>query len=217
MSDFLYPFLDDAPPDVPALLADLAASAQAKAAESRALQLRTVERRHAQLAEAGRAIATRLCAGGRLYTFGNGGSSTDAASIATLFAAPPWGRALGGRCLADDATILSALGNDVGFELTFSRQVIAHGRAGDVAVGLSTSGNSRNVLTALGEARSRGMLTIAFAGYDGGEMARAEVIDHCFVVEADSIHRIQEAQAALSVALWSAVQQHLVPAAALRG
>ena len=154
-------------------------------------------------------MARLLRAGGRLFTFGNGGSSTDAASLAALFAAPPWGRALPARSLVEDTAIVTALGNDVGFDLVFSRQLIAHARAGDIAIGLSTSGNSRNVMAACTEARRRGLLTVGLAGYDGGEMAASPDIDHCLVVSSDSVHRVQEAQAAVSFSLWSAVQDRL--------
>jgi D-sedoheptulose 7-phosphate isomerase len=209
MSDFLYPFLEGESPDVPALLADLADSARAKAADSTALAVATLERESEHIAVLAGAMAERLRAGGRLFTFGNGGSSTDAASLANLFAAPPWGRALPARCLVEDTAVLTALGNDVGFDLVFSRQLIAHAREGDIAIGLSTSGNSRNVLVACTEARRRGLLTVGLAGYNGGEMVTSPDIDHCLVVSSDSVHRVQEAQAAISFTLWSAVQDLL--------
>jgi D-sedoheptulose 7-phosphate isomerase len=216
VSDFLYPFLEGVGPDVPALLADLATSAEHKAAVSDRLRSETLEREAELLATIADAMAARFRAGGRLFTFGNGGSSTDAASVAVLFALPPSGDALPARCLADDTAVLSALGNDVGFELVFSRQLIAHARAGDIALGLSTSGGSRNLLTAFQEARHRDILTIGLAGYDGGEMARSGDVDHCLVVRSDSVHRIQETQGALAVALWSAVHERLAAAEATR-
>ena len=154
-------------------------------------------------------MAARFVSGGTLFTFGNGGSATDAASVAALFAAPPQGRPLPARNLAEDPAILTALGNDVGFELVFSRQLIAHGASGDIALGISTSGGSRNVLTAMREARARGMLTVGLAGYGGGELAQSPDVDHCLVVEADSVHRIQETQDALACAVWVAVQDRL--------
>jgi D-sedoheptulose 7-phosphate isomerase len=144
-----------------------------------------------------------------LFAFGNGGSATDAASVAALFATPPHGRPLPARNLAEDPAILTALGNDVGFELVFSRQLIAHARPDDIALGLSTSGGSRNVLTAMREARSRGLLTVGMAGYGGGELARSPDVQHCLIVEADSVHRIQETQDALACALWIAVLERL--------
>jgi D-sedoheptulose 7-phosphate isomerase len=105
--------------------------------------------------------------------------------------------------------VLTALGNDVGFELVFSRQIIAHGREGDIAVAISTSGGSLNVLTAVTEAHQRSLLTIAVVVYGGGELACSEAVDHCLVVESDSVHRIQESQAALVCSLWEGVQHRL--------
>ena len=209
MSDFLYPFLEREEVDVPALLADLADSARAKAADSAGLRVATVEREGSRIDAVAGELAERFAAGGRLFTFGNGGSSTDAASVAALFATPPWGRPLPARCLVDDTAVLTALGNDVGFDLVFSRQLIAHARDGDMALGLSTSGNSRNLLPAFREARQRGVLTVGLAGYDGGEMGRADDVAWCLVVRSDSVHRIQETQGALAFTLWSAVQERL--------
>jgi D-sedoheptulose 7-phosphate isomerase len=209
VTDFLYPFIDAGERDAGALLTDLAQSAQSKAAASLALRIETLERSRHVLAAVAATMAARFDAGARLFTFGNGGSSTDAASLASLFARPPWGRPLPALDLAADSAVLTALGNDVGFELVFSRQLIAHAAPGDIAVGLSTSGNSRNLLTAFREARSRDVMTIGVAGYDGGEMARCADVQHCLVVRAESVHRIQETQAALGFALWSAVQSRL--------
>jgi len=208
-TDFLYPFIEGDERDADALLADLGRSAAAKAQESARLRSATLTRSRADLDAAATAIAGAFAGGGRLFTFGNGGSSTDAASLATLFARPPWGRALPARGLVEDTAIVTALGNDVGFELVFSRQLIAHGAAGDIAVGFSTSGSSRNVLTAFAEARGRGMVTVGLAGYDGGEMAASPDVQHCLVVRSDSVHRVQETQAALGFALWTAVQAAL--------
>jgi D-sedoheptulose 7-phosphate isomerase len=209
MTDFLYPFIEGGERDVDGLLAALVTSAQAKREESRSLGVLTLERDGDELDRAAAAMAARFDAGGRLFTFGNGGSSTDAAGLAALFSRPPWGIPLPARCLVEDTAVLTALGNDVGFELVFSRQLIAHAAVGDVAVAFSTSGGSRNVLAALAEARSRGLLTIGLAGYDGGDMAASADVQHCLVVRSDSVHRIQEAQAALGFALWAAVQQRL--------
>ena len=149
-------------------------------------------------------MAACFANGGRLFTFGNGGSSTDASLLAALFADPPRGRALPARCLDDDTAVLTALGNDVGFDLVFSRQLIAHGAPGDIALGCSTSGNSRNLVRAFEHARARGMLTVGSSGYDGGEIVR--IVDHCLIVGSDSVHRIQETQATLGLVLWNLVQ-----------
>ncbi|MGH9295808.1 MAG: D-sedoheptulose-7-phosphate isomerase, partial [Acidimicrobiales bacterium] len=115
--------------------------------------------------------------------------------------------------LVEDRAVLTALGNDVGFELVFSRQLVAHARAGDIAVGFSTSGGSANVLRTFSEARRRGLLTIGLAGYDGGAMAASDDLAHCLVVHSDSVHRIQEAQDAVVLELWSLVQDRLAEAA----
>ncbi len=205
MTDFLYPFIDGGEDDLGALMDDLAASVRDKTATSTALRTASLEGARGPLEAAATAIAERFAAGGRLFSFGNGGSSTDASTLASLFSCPPHGRPLPARGLVDDSAVLTALGNDVGFSLVFSRQLIAHARPGDIAVGFSTSGNSEDLLVAFAEAAAHDVLTVGFAGYDGGDMSRAG-LDHCLVVDSDSVHRIQEAQAALSFALWRAVQ-----------
>jgi len=208
-TDFLYPFIEGGERDAGALLADLAASAHAKATESARVGTVTLERSSEALDTVAAAMAGRFRAGGRLFTFGNGGSATDAAGAAALFTRPPWGARLPARSLAADEAVLTALGNDVGFELIFSRQLIARSRAADIAFGFSTSGNSPNLLHAFAEARRRGVLTVGTAGYDGGHMAACDDLDHCLVAPSDSVHRIQEAQAVLAFELWSRVQARL--------
>jgi D-sedoheptulose 7-phosphate isomerase len=105
-----------------------------------------------------------------------------------------------------DHAVLTALGNDVGFELVFSRQLIAYARQGDMALGLSTRGNSTNLLSAFAEANRSGLLTLGLAGYDGGQMASSPDVQHCLVVSSSSVHRVQEVQSALAFELWSRVQ-----------
>lgn len=205
-SDFLYPFIEGDEHDAPTLLADLAASAESKAAESARLRDATLESYDGELDVIGEQLAARLVAGGTLFTIGNGGSSTDAATIAALFADPPVGAPLKARCLAGNEAVLTALSNDVGFELVFSRQLIAHARSDDVVFGISTSGDSVNLLRAFAEAKRRGLLTVALAGGGGGGCATSADVDHCLVIRSDSVHRIQETQAALMVELWSRVQ-----------
>jgi D-sedoheptulose 7-phosphate isomerase len=212
-TDFLYPFIDAGERDAGPLLADLAASAEAKATESRRLAEATLGRCAAELERAARILAGSFTAGGRLFTFGNGGSATDAAGLARLFAEPSEGTPLPARSLSTDEAVLTALANDVGFDLVFARQLIAHGRRGDVAVGLSTSGNSANLLVAFAQARRRGLRTLGLAGYDGGRMASCDDLDVCLVVASDSVHRIQETQAALSSDLWSRVRRALAEVA----
>ena len=129
--------------------------------------------------------------------------------MVALFARPPTGRPLPARSLVADHAVLTALANDVGYELVFSRQLISTAGPADIALGLSTSGSSVNLLRAFAEARRLGLLTVGLAGYDGGSMAASDTIDHCLVVRSDSVHRIQEAQSAVVFDLWERVQRHL--------
>ncbi len=109
--------------------------------------------------------------------------------------------------LTGDIAVVTAVANDVGADNIFARQVIAFGRPGDIALGISTSGNSANVLAALEQAKKQGMLTVALAGYDGGKVARSPAVDFCIVAVSDHIPRIQEAQAtayhALLEVIWA--------------
>lgn len=206
---FLYPMLDAQPADPAVLLADLARSAEAKAAESAQLRAGTLAALDTALDRAADAVADAFAAGGRLFSFGNGGSATDAAGMAALFTAPEHGPPLPARSLSADTAVVTALANDVGVEVVFARQLMAHARAGDVAVGLSTSGGSANVLRAFAEARGRGLLTVGLAGYGGGTMRTCGDLDHCLAVDAQSVHRTQEAQSAVAHALWRRVQDRL--------
>ena len=208
-TDFLYPFIEADERDADSLLADLARSADAKWTESTRLREETLARCQPQLDTVAAAMAERFQAGGRLFTFGNGGSSTDADEVAQLFTRPPWGTPLPARSLATDHAVLTALSNDIGFDVVFSRQLEAHGRPVDMALGLSTSGNSENLLRAFSQAAKQQMLTVGLAGYDGGRMGTCEDLQHCMVARSDSVHRIQETQSALAHALWAAVQSRL--------
>lgn len=208
-TNFLYPFIDAEEDDPSSLLADLAASALAKASESQALRRTTLEANADLLEAAAGESARRFGGGGRMFTFGNGGSCTDSSTLAGLFARPPVGTPLPAWSLTADQAILTALGNDVGFDLVFARQLIARAKAGDIAVAMSTSGNSANLLTALAEAHRRGLYTIGFAGYDGGAFANNPNVDACLVVRSQSVHRIQESQALLGYRLWSTVHEYL--------
>ncbi|MDQ3680337.1 MAG: SIS domain-containing protein [Actinomycetota bacterium] len=209
MTDFLYPFIEADERDPTALMADLARSAEGKWGQSSDLRARTLAECGQQLESVAVAMAERFADGGQLFTFGNGGSATDADGVAQLFTKPPWGLPLPARSLAADQAILTALSNDIGFDVVFSRQLIAYGRAGDVAFGTSTSGNSENLLMAFAEAKKRGVLTVGLAGYDGGRMAASDDLEHCIVVRSDSVHRIQESQTSVAHALWSLVQTQL--------
>lgn len=206
---FLYPFLESAERDSGRLMADLTASAEAKIAESQELASATLERLRPALVAAAADMAVRFAGGGKLFCFGNGGSATDAAAAARMFTSPPAQRPLPAVDLAADSATLSALANDVGFELVFARQLMAHGRAGDIALAFSTSGNSANLLVAMAEARRRSLTTVAVSGTGGGRLANSPDVDHCLVVSSQSVHRIQESQRALLLELWRQVQEQM--------
>ena len=202
----LYPFLYEESTDFDSVLGAVRRSTAEKAAEIVAVRQTVADRFGQQLEECAREMAARFAAGGRLFTFGNGGSSTDAGAVAGLFlAGGPPGRPLPALTLAADVAVMTALGNDVGFDVVFARQIAAMGRPGDIALATSTSGGSENVLRALDEARRRGLLTVGLAGYDGGRMAEAG-LDFLFAVPSSSVHRIQEAQTTVYHVLWSLVQ-----------
>lgn len=154
-----------------------------------------------------RALADVYRAGGRLFTMGNGGSACDAAHVAVEFMHPiTVGRpALPAHQLGAELPMATAIGNDVGFQAVYSRQLEALGRAGDAVLGLSTSGNSDNLLVAFRRARELGMVTMAFAGGDGGRMASGGAVDHCLVVDTPSVHRVQESHVAAYHVLWDLV------------
>jgi D-sedoheptulose 7-phosphate isomerase len=205
----LYPFLSSGAAEDADLVADVARSTVEKAAEIHALRQDTLRQWADRVAACAVAMADAFGRGARLLAFGNGGSSTDAADLVHAFLHPDRGRPLPAMSLAADVAVLTALANDVGFDVVFARQVAAHGRRGDIAVGLSTSGGSANVLRAFDEARARGLLTVGFAGYDGGAMRESAAVDHLFVVPSSSVHRIQEVQTTLYHVLWEATQAAL--------
>jgi len=199
----LYPFLYAGTGDLPAVLEQVRVSTVAKIGEIGELRRQIMARDGARLTECARRAADRFAAGGRLFAFGNGGSATDAQQLATLFLHPGEGAcprpAFG---LANDTSVVTALCNDIGVDVVFSRQLAAFGGRDDIAVGLSTSGNSPNMLRAFDEASRRGMLTVGLAGYEGGKMAELDSIDYLFVAPSSSIHRIQEAQTTIYQVFW---------------
>jgi D-sedoheptulose 7-phosphate isomerase len=208
----LYPFLYSDKTDLPAVMAQVRASTVAKVQEIVDLRREVSARDGARIADCAREVAARFRAGGRLFAFGNGGSATDAAQLATLFLNPGGtARPLPAFGLASDTSVLTALCNDVGVEVVFARQLAAFGGRNDIAVGLSTSGNSANLVRAFDEASRRGMLTIGLAGYDGGKMAELDSIDYLFIAPSESIHRIQEAQTTVYQVLWELTLDALVP------
>ncbi|MCY3607323.1 MAG: SIS domain-containing protein [Acidimicrobiaceae bacterium] len=202
---FLYPFLDAAERDETSLRAALQSSADAKKEQSGRLARESVESNADTLASAAKDIGQTVSDGGRVLTMGNGGSATDAARLTRMLRA----RGLSAESLCADYAVTSALANDLGAEHMFARQIDAFADAGDVLVGCSTSGASRNLLTAFDRASDIGLTTIGISGYGGGSFDRHESVHHCLAVQSASVHRIQEAQAALLTALCELVDCHL--------
>ncbi len=204
----LYPFLYAGPADLAAVMEEVRRSTAEKAEEIVALRRRVLAEDGLRLAACADRMAGAFRAGGRLFAFGNGGSSTDAQDVAALFLNPGFlnpgvgARPLPALALTTDVAVLTALSNDVGFEVVFARQLGAFGRAGDVALGLSTSGDSANLIRGFEEAMRRGMLTIGLAGHTGGRLAELDGLDHLFTVPSSSVHRVQEAQTTVYHALW---------------
>jgi D-sedoheptulose 7-phosphate isomerase len=199
----LYPFLYSGTTDVSRVLEQVRQSTVAKAQEILELRRLVRDADGDRLLACAREMAARFAAGGRLLAFGNGGSATDAQQLATLFLYPGGiARPLPALSLASDASVLTALSNDIGVDVVFARQIAAFGSKADIAVGMSTSGNSDNLLRAFDEASRRGLLTIGIAGYSGGRMAELDSIDYLFVAPSASVHRIQEAQTTMYNVLW---------------
>ena len=203
----LYPFLEKSAAEPVALDAALVDSVLAKARDSREANERFFAAQAPALIGAARCIALAYRREGRILVMGNGGSSCDAAHVAVEFQHPVTaGRpALTAINLTADIAMISAVANDVGFEHVFVRQVVAHGRRGDVLVGLSTSGNSANLLAAFAKARELGIATIGLAGGDGGRMRSSGLVEHLLVVPSDSIHRVQETHVTAYHILWDLV------------
>jgi len=176
-----------------------------KARESAEVKLRFFEEEAPALERCVRDLAERFRAGGRLLAFGNGGSACDAEHAAVEFVHPivEKRRALPALSLTAAPATLTAIGNDSDFAHVFVDQLELLARPGDAALGISTSGASANVNRALKRARELKLLTIGFAGRDGGRMP--DVCDHCFVVKTWSIHRVQETHTALLHLLWDQV------------
>lgn len=163
--------------------------------ESAAIKEGMLEREDflALVAEAAHAISDSLRKGGKVFFFGNGGSAADAQHLAAELA----GRylherpGLAGVALTTNSSCLTAIANDYGYDVVFARQLEALGSAGDVAIGISTSGKSPNVLRGLEVAREKGMLTVGMTGREGGKLK--SIVDICLCIDSDQTPRIQEA------------------------
>jgi D-sedoheptulose 7-phosphate isomerase len=203
----LYPFLHGDKQEVGAINTALLESVRQKAAHSVEVKQRFFAESAQAIVATARAIAEVYQRGGRMLAMGNGGSSCDAAHFTVEFLHPiTAGRpALSATNLVADHAMMTAVGNDVGFDHIFVRQIIALGRPEDGLVGFSTSGNSGNLLKAYAKAKEMGMTTIGLAGGDGGQMAHSANLDHCLVVPTDSIHRVQEVHVATYHILWDLV------------
>ena len=195
---FLYPFLGGQKQDTGGLVSDAAASIRLKAKDDERLRKEVSASDAPHILRAAETIADRLEEGGMLLLFGNGGSATDANDWALDFAVPlkPF-RPARAVSLSMEPANLSAIANDIGQDAIFLRQLIAQARPRDVAIAISTSGGSANVVAALEEGRRRGLATIALLGCEGGEIVRRGLADVPIVVRSDYIPRIQEVQASI--------------------
>jgi len=197
-SAFLYPFLGERKEPASDVVEQVAASICAKVQDDSQLRARVAREQAEQISIVAHAIHQRLERGGKVIAFGNGGSATDANDFALDCVLPPAGfKPVPAISLSMEPAILTAVANDVGIDLIFLRQMIAHARPNDIAVGISTSGGSRNIILALEEARKQGLLTVALLGYDGGAILRGGHADFNLIVHSDYIPRIQEVQASI--------------------
>ncbi|MCU1676232.1 MAG: phosphoheptose isomerase [Frankiales bacterium] len=206
----LYPFLYGGGTNAQSVLDAVAESVRQKVAEIVAVRGEVGAAQGPALAGCAQRLADAFRDGGTLLAFGNGGSSTDAQDLVHTFVDPPPPAApLPALGLTNDVAVLTALSNDVGFDVVFARQVRAFGRPGDIAVAISTSGGSPNVLAAIDEAQRVGMVTVGLAGYGGGRMADLPSLQHLFAVPSSSVHRVQEVQTTLYHVLWEATRSAL--------
>jgi D-sedoheptulose 7-phosphate isomerase len=195
---FLYPFLGKDKQETVDVVSQVTDSIQMKVLDDTHLRERVAHEESEKMGNAATAMAEKIQRGGKLIIFGNGGSATDANDWTLDCISPPRGYApVPAVSLSMEPANISAIANDVGTELIFLRQLIAQARPNDVAVAISTSGGSRNVVMALEEARKRDMLTVALLGYDGGEIVRRGLADFPLIVRSDYIPRIQEVQASI--------------------
>lgn len=209
-----YPFLHEGGRRPEELMEELRFSLAEKARESVEVKSRFFEENKDVILQASLAMAKVFHRGGKLLVCGNGGSSTDAQHIAVEFMHPVvvGRKALPAICLASDIAMITAVANDVGFADVFTRQIIALGREGDVMMGISTSGNSENLIHAFETARRMKLVTIGYAGDEGGhmvEMREKGLLDFCLTVPTSSIHRIQETHVTLYHIMWDMVHTFL--------
>ena len=209
-----YPFLhdDDRPPEE--LIAQMRFSLMEKARESVEVKSKFFEENATSILDASLAMAKAYHRGRKMLVCGNGGSATDAQHVAVEFMHPVivGRKALPAICLTSDMAMVTAVANDVGFGDVFTRQIIALGQEGDILLGISTSGNSENLIRAFETGRRLKLVTIGYAGNDGGKMAEfheRRLLDFALTVPTSSIHRIQETHMALYHVMWDMVHAFL--------
>jgi len=178
-------------------------------AESLEIKRRFFTERAAELVALADAIAERVRAGGKVLVFGNGGSAADAQHFAGELVGrfTKEGPPIPALALTTDSSIMTAVGNDYGYEHIFKRQVEAHARPADIAVGISTSGNSKNVIEAMKVAKSRGLLTVGMTGEGGGQLAA--LVDHLFAAPSKDTPRIQEVHHLMNHILCELLEERL--------
>jgi D-sedoheptulose 7-phosphate isomerase len=197
-SGFLYPFLGTEKQGTADLVAQVASSIVMKVRDDALLRAQVAREEAEIISNTALAIHERLRRGGKLILFGNGGSATDANDFAIDCVLPTSGyQSVPAVSLSLEPANITAVANDIGSDAIFLRQLIAQARSEDVAIAISTSGGSRNIIMALEEARKRNLLTVALLGYDGGEIKRKRLADFPVVVNCDYIPRIQEVQASI--------------------
>ncbi len=209
-----YPFLHEEERQPQELMENLRFSLLEKARESVDVKARFFEENKYTILAASLAMARSFHRGRKMLVCGNGGSATDAQHVAVEFMHPVivGRKALPAICLTSDMAMVTAVANDVGFDDVFTRQIIALGQEGDVLLGISTSGNSENLMHAFATARRMKLLTIGYAGNDGGKMEEMRangLLDFCLTVPTSSIHRIQETHVALYHITWDMVHTFL--------
>jgi D-sedoheptulose 7-phosphate isomerase len=202
-----YPFLHDSDERPQELVEELRFSLLEKVRESVEVKTRFFEESQEAILAASLQMAKAFHRGRKLLVCGNGGSATDAQHVAVEFMHPitVGRRSLPAICLDNDMAMVTAVANDVGFADVFTRQIIALGQEGDILLAISTSGNSENLLRAFQTARRMKLVTIGFAGNDGGRMAEMQsqgLLDYCLTVPTASVHRIQEAHVTLYHIIW---------------
>ena len=177
--------------------------------ETEKVKKQFLQENHPQLIAIIKLIADALENGSKLLLFGNGGSAAEAQHLAAEFVnrflmnRPP----LPAIALNTDSSILTSIGNDYNFSEVFSKQIVALGKEGDIAIGISTSGNSANVIRAIEVAKEMGIETIALTGNDGGDLAK--VADHSLIVPSSSTPCIQEVHMAVGHILCEMVEAQI--------